>query len=254
MGRLLAAAVLTGALLGGGPVLAAAVEAPDRAAVVASAGSAEAAEGTAEDSGAPEPTDAERVEELFEGTETTLEAAVRIAAELDESPLHVDEAAADRYPQATLDVFEEKVAATEHPDGLDELFRAGRLEQEARGAGGEGLEEEVVAVEGREDEDRRPGARRHERAGRLDPVHVRHLDVHADHVRIQCGSELDGGPAVRRLADHLDLVLRAEDRAEAETDERLVVHEQHADHEGTPGVVVDVLSVSAVTCSVRAGA
>ncbi len=118
MGRLLAAAVLTGALLGGGPVLAAAVEAPDRAAVVASAGSAEAAEGTADESGAPEPTDAERVEELFEGTETTLEAAVRIAAELDESPLYVDEAAADRYPQATLDVFEEKVAATEHPTYL----------------------------------------------------------------------------------------------------------------------------------------
>lgn len=115
---MLAAAVLTGALLGGGPALAAVAEAPDRAAVVASAGSTDSAEGTAEESGGSEPTDAEKVEELLDGTETPLEAAVRIAGSLDGSPLHVDEAVAERYTQPTLDLLEEKVAATKHPTYL----------------------------------------------------------------------------------------------------------------------------------------
>lgn len=48
---------------------------------------------------------------------------------------------------------EQTVAVREGGDGVDELLRLGGLEEEAPGARSKGVEEEVVAVEGREHED-----------------------------------------------------------------------------------------------------
>ena len=72
--------------------------------------------------------------------------------------------------------------------------------------------------------------------GRLEPVEVRHADVHQDDV----GVELAGCPerllAVARLADDLDVRLRLEDHAEARAHESLVVDDQDTDAHASPSL------------------
>ena len=67
-------------------------------------------------------------------------------------------------------------------------------------------------------------------AGGLEPVAAGHADVHEHDV----GSVLEGDHhrlvAVARFADHLDVVLGVEQRAEPAADECLVVRQHHADH------------------------
>ena len=67
-------------------------------------------------------------------------------------------------------------------------------------------------------------------AGGLQPVHDRHPHVHQHHVRV----ELAGGGhrlrAVGGVADHQQVRLGGEQRAEALPDHRLVVGDQHPDH------------------------
>jgi hypothetical protein len=59
------------------------------------------------------------------------------------------------------------------------------LEQEAAHACFEGMVDVLVQVEGGQHQDPRPGIRLDEPGGGLDAVHLRHADVHQDHVRIQ---------------------------------------------------------------------
>ena len=65
---------------------------------------------------------------------------------------------------------------------------------------------------------------------RLDPVEVRHPDVHEDDVGAQCLGGVDRGEAVGGFADDLEVGLGVEDDAEAGADELLVVGDQDADH------------------------
>ena len=70
-------------------------------------------------------------------------------------------------------------------------------------------------------------------AGRLQAVEAGHLDVHQHDVGPPPACEVHRVEAVDRLADHLDVRLRLEDRAEARAHERLVVGDQHGDrHRG----------------------
>ena len=78
---------------------------------------------------------------------------------------------------------EQRLAARDDPDRVDELRRLDVLEQEAARARAQRLEDVLVEVERGEDQDRAPRiAGRHEPPGRLDAVHARHPDVHQDHV------------------------------------------------------------------------
>ena len=68
---------------------------------------------------------------------------------------------------------------------------------------------------------------------RLDAVHRRHADVHEHHVGPGARA---ARPPRRRLglADHVDVVLRVEDHAEAGPHERLVVDDEDPDHGAPP--------------------
>ena len=60
-------------------------------------------------------------------------------------------------------------------------------------------------------------------------IHVGHEQVHEDDVRRQPASDGDRLAAVRRLADHLDVVLQVEEGFQAHANDGVVVDEQHAD-------------------------
>src|SRR5262249_4842751 len=103
------------------------------------------------------------------------------------------------------------------------------LEQEAARADTQRLVDVLVQIKGRENEHAALDAAQQDAPGRLDPVHGRHTDVHQDDVREQPLRQLDRLAAVAGLADDLDVVLGAEDHAEAVAHERLVVAEENAD-------------------------
>ena len=69
-----------------------------------------------------------------------------------------------------------------------------------------------------------------DRAGGGNAVHLGHPHVHEDEVRRQLCRGLDRCPAVRDLADHLEVRLRAQHHAEPAADQGLVVGDQHPDH------------------------
>ena len=87
----------------------------------------------------------------------------------------------------------------------------------------------LVEVERREDEDARRAARRDDPPRRLDPVELRHPDVHQDHVRLELGRQAHRLVAVLGLADDLEIVASLDDQPEAAADERLVVGDQDPD-------------------------
>ena len=86
---------------------------------------------------------------------------------------------------------EQGVPAGDRTDRVDELLGVGVLEQEAARPGPQGVEEVVVAVEGREHDDPAE-VRRDDRPGRLDAVHHRHLHVHEDDVGCELARRGDG--------------------------------------------------------------
>src|SRR4051794_37292768 len=69
-----------------------------------------------------------------------------------------------------------------------------------------------------------------QRAGRGDAVHDRHPHVQADHVGPQLGRARDRLPAVRRLADDLDLRALGQQARDAAAHDRVVVDEKDLDH------------------------
>ena len=123
---------------------------------------------------------------------------------------------------------ESRASPREHLHGLDESFWGGILEQEPAGPVLQRLEQVVLPVEGGEHEHRGAAGRvGHDRTGGAEPVHARHLHVHADHVGPQGGGLADRGGAVNGLADHHDARLGLQDDAEPSTHQGLVVDEQH---------------------------
>ncbi len=70
--------------------------------------------------------------------------------------------------------------------------------------------------------------------GRLEPVHLRHPDVHEEDVRAFAAREVDRLDAVRGFADDLDVGRRTQQHREPAAHEGLVVGDGDADHSGAP--------------------
>jgi len=66
-------------------------------------------------------------------------------------------------------------------------------------------------------------------AGRLNPIHDRHLDVHHDQVGDQRMRFLHGVQTVLGLADDHHVIQVSEQRGDRPTEERLVVNQKDAD-------------------------
>ena len=118
------------------------------------------------------------------------------------------------------------MTATSGAYGVEELLRAGVLQQEAARPGVERVEQVVVAVEGRHDH-HVSEVLGDEVAGGLDAVHPRHLDVHQDDVGARRAGLLDGLEAVGRLGHDLDVVLDRQHHREPRAHHRVVVDEEH---------------------------
>jgi hypothetical protein len=116
-----------------------------------------------------------------------------------------------------------------------ELVGGHGLEQEARGAGAQRLEDVGVLVEGGEDQHARLRRRqREDLAGRGQAVEARHADVHQHDVGAQARGERHRLVTVGGLAHHLEVGLGAQDHAKARAHELLVVGEHDLDHHATP--------------------
>ncbi len=136
--------------------------------------------------------------------------------------------------QAAGDVGgEQRFAGGDDADAFDEPLGRVGLEQEPRGARSECFIDVFVEAVGGEDEDSGVGSPCGELPGRLDAVEDGHADVHQHDVGIERSGERDGLRAVGCLADHLDVALRLEDQPQAAADDRLVVDEEDADHDGS---------------------
>ena len=124
---------------------------------------------------------------------------------------------------------EQRVAAAHQPDRGDQVLGGDVLEQEAAGPGGQRGVHVLVQVERGQHDDPRavPAARGgQDPPGRLEPVHLRHPDVHQHDVRPVLEGGRDRLPPVRGLGHHRD-ARRAEDQPEAAPDQRLVVGDDH---------------------------
>lgn len=64
---------------------------------------------------------------------------------------------------------------------------------------------------------------------RFDPIHLRHIDVHYHHIRIEPLREFDRFRSIARFADHFEMLIRRHDAPQALPHHRMVVHQQHAD-------------------------
>jgi hypothetical protein len=102
------------------------------------------------------------------------------------------------------------------------------LEQVAAGSGDDRVHHVRVLV--RDGEDDHAGQRRlgGDVPGRLDPAHLRHVQIHDDDVRSCLPNEPYCLEAVGRLAEHLDARLLLEQVPEARPEEIVVVDEDDA--------------------------
>lgn len=116
------------------------------------------------------------------------------------------------------------------PDRREEILGRRVLEQEPGGAGAETVDDVLLRVERREDDD--PG-RSTECAGRRDPVQHGHLHVHEDHIDGLRGIAIQRLPAIDRLPVHGHVGLRTDDHGHAGGEQLLVIGEAHGDHVGT---------------------
>jgi hypothetical protein len=124
---------------------------------------------------------------------------------------------------------EQRSAGGHDADRGHELLLGDILEQEAARPRAQRLVDVLVEVEGGEHEHARPVGHRDAARG-LDAVDARHADVHEHDVGQCLPRARDRLGAVARLADDLDVGLRAQDHAKARAHEALVVGEQDADH------------------------
>ena len=132
---------------------------------------------------------------------------------------------------------EEGVARSDRVDGGDQLLGRLVLEDEAARACSQRLVDVLVEVERREDQHPRGAIGREDAPRRLEPVELRHADVHENDGRIESRRLLDGLEPVRRLRDDLDVLLAAEEHPEARPHHRLVVGDENADrHEPLPPI------------------
>jgi hypothetical protein len=93
----------------------------------------------------------------------------------------------------------------------------------------------LVVIERGQHDDAHAAQRRvgGDRLGGLQAVEAGHADVHQHDVGDEAARRVGRLVAVGGLADHLDAVLRGQQRPKARAHERLVVGEQDADHRGS---------------------
>jgi hypothetical protein len=117
-----------------------------------------------------------------------------------------------------------------HPHAGGQLADGRVLEEETARARTQRLEDVLIKIERGEYQHPRAGHAARHLAGRLDPVEIRHADVHQHHVRSQAGAEANGLPAGGGLTDHLEIGFGLQDQAEAGADQLLVIGYQHTNH------------------------
>src|SRR3954454_9511560 len=131
---------------------------------------------------------------------------------------------------------QQRVTARDHLDGLEELGRASVLEQESTRARPQGLQHQVVLVEGGEHHDAGTLARRvgQDGTGRRQAVEVRHSHVHEHHVGRCTPAQRNGLQPVAGLADHFDVRRGTQQQHESGTHQVLVIDDGDPDHPAAP--------------------
>ncbi|MDH6436746.1 hypothetical protein M2158_005287 [Streptomyces sp. SAI-144] len=120
---------------------------------------------------------------------------------------------------------EQRRVGCDKADGIEKLSRFDTLAQEAARAGPERLDDELVLLEGGQDEDLDSG---HvlvltDQPGGLDTVDLRHPDVHHHHVGALGPGPLRRFPAVGGLRDDLHVRLRVDEQPESAAEQSLVL-------------------------------
>jgi hypothetical protein len=129
---------------------------------------------------------------------------------------------------------QQRVAAHDDPQRLQQPGWLGVFEQEPAGAGPQRGEDVFVEAEVGEDHDAhafQPRVRG-DLPGGLEAVQHRHLNVHQRDVRAVLGGQPHRLQPVGGLGGHLDVVFGVQQRADAAADQRLVISQQHPDHDG----------------------
>ena len=123
----------------------------------------------------------------------------------------------------------DRPAGVRGADGAGQLVRGDVLEQVAQGAGLERSLHQVVLLVAGEGDDLDVGAGLLDAAGGLGAVHVRHDEVHEDHVRPEDEAPLHCFGAAGGLAHVLEVVEREEERGKAAPDDGMIVDEHDPD-------------------------
>src|SRR5262245_13911202 len=123
-------------------------------------------------------------------------------------------------------VVDQVLAADDATDDRDEVVGTDVLEDERGGAGLDRVEERVLVLADREDDDPRRGQLALDPLGRLDSARSRQREVHEDDVGRGLERPVDGRSAGVGLADHVEVGLAAQDVGDADAEQRMVVDDQ----------------------------
>src|SRR5262249_51583378 len=127
---------------------------------------------------------------------------------------------------------QDRLAGRNGADRGDQVAGAAPFEQEATGAGGDGIQDVRVVVEGCHDDDGGGGRGHSQLAGGLQTVEHRHPDVDKGHVDAGVAAYgVEELPPVGRLGYDLDVGLGAQDEAEPVAYQVLVVGDRDPDHD-----------------------
>jgi hypothetical protein len=116
----------------------------------------------------------------------------------------------------------QRLAGRDHVDSAEQVGRLDVLQEEAAGPRAQRLEDVLVSLEGGQDDD--PDLRQvvvgGDLSGRFEPVHLRHPDVHEDHVRAVPAGQLHSLPSLGGLSHDLDAAGGLQEDSKARPDER----------------------------------
>src|SRR3954447_6008580 len=124
---------------------------------------------------------------------------------------------------------QQRVTAGHRADGGDQLLRRVVPEDEAARARPPRPVDVLVEIGRRQDQDAALRVGGQDPARGLEPVQLRHPDVHQDHVGVLARGLGDRLEPVARLGHDLDVLLVAQQQPEAGPHHRLVVHDKHPD-------------------------
>jgi hypothetical protein len=119
---------------------------------------------------------------------------------------------------------------------MDQVSGLGVLDQEAAGSGADGLIDKLVRLERRQDDDLHAGqvVLGGDAPGGLEPVHVRHPDVHQHDVSPLPPGQRDSLRPVGGLTHDFHVVGAVDQHAETGPDQCLIISQQDTNHECDP--------------------